>query len=181
MIIFKLLLTNESEFTASEVEISSLLPSESSFVLAKAEKGKYNPLTGIWNVGDIEGHSTKSLTILAKVKSDKPFIFESEIINANEIDLDSTPNNDNPKEDDQVSLTINDSNIDTSTSDDDTPLSINSPSDYEISKSNLKNSDTIEEIALSQFLRNTHYEPVLSVKSLGFLNDNYHVELEYKF
>lgn len=180
-ITFDLFLTNEGVIKATDVEISSMLPSQLSFVSASSEQGKYNPATGIWNVGDIMSHTSLKLTITTKVQSGMSVNFQSEIVSANEIDLDSTPNNGNPKEDDQTSILINDRKVDLSKINKDSYLSVNNLKTIKVSQDYNNNISTPQKVAFNQILEEINHNPLFSVKSIEVQKDNYHLELQYKF
>jgi uncharacterized repeat protein (TIGR01451 family) len=86
-----LTLTNQGPGVASGIKVADLLSPELRFVSASAQQGTYNSQTGIWDA-DVVG--TDSFTNTAEVTA------------LNERDVDSTPNNNNPVEDDQTSLLI---------------------------------------------------------------------------
>lgn len=184
LITIELLLSNEQANRATGVKVLTNLPSNLHFPSASSDKGKYNFSTGIWNVGDINSFDTYKLTIEAIYKSNQPATVKSEIYSANEIDIDSTPNNNNFTEDDQTSIVINDNRNKKIKKD--VSLSLYDLESFDPSLSGDEKIDVNKEIsmnqlAMSQIVKVMQYEPAFSVKSIGLQKDNYHLELQYKF
>lgn len=116
-----LTLTNKGPGIASSIRVTDLLPPGLSFVGTQAEQGIYDPITGIWDVGNIRDNLSRTLTITAKVEASGPIVTTAEVTAVSESDPDSTPGNNNPDEDDRVLLTLNSTgnpNIDTELSSD---------------------------------------------------------------
>src|SRR5262249_42041149 len=61
-ITFTLNLTDKGPNTATNVQVSDLLPAGLTFVSATPSQGTYNNLTGVWNVGTVT--TTSTLTLL---------------------------------------------------------------------------------------------------------------------
>ncbi|MFM6079338.1 MAG: Calx-beta domain-containing protein, partial [Dolichospermum sp.] len=106
-ITFDLTLTNKGPGIASGIKVTNILPSGLSFVSATAEQGIYDSLTGVWDVGNVRDNLKRTLSITSDVVSGGVITNTAEVTNVNEIDPDSTPNNNNPNEDDQASITLN--------------------------------------------------------------------------
>jgi uncharacterized repeat protein (TIGR01451 family) len=104
---FTLTLTNKGANTANNIKVKDLLPSQLDFVSALPEQGTYANQTGIWDVGSIDNNLTRTLKITAKVNKLAAITNNAEIIAVTETDPDSTPNNNNPNEDDQASISLN--------------------------------------------------------------------------
>lgn len=64
---YTLTLTNEASAAASKVSVQDLLPTQMLYVSHNGD-GAYDPLTGVWAVGDVSGSSTKQLTINATIQ-----------------------------------------------------------------------------------------------------------------
>jgi uncharacterized repeat protein (TIGR01451 family) len=111
IVTFKLTLANKGPGAATAIQVKNLLPQGLNFVSSSAQQGSYVASTGIWDVGNIAKDNTASLNIRATVLSGVPITNTAEVIAVSEIDPDSTPNNNNPNEDDQASVTINASTI----------------------------------------------------------------------
>jgi uncharacterized repeat protein (TIGR01451 family) len=104
---FTLRLTNKGPGTATSIQVLDLLPTTLDFVSATPTIGSYVRKTGIWTVGNIAPNNPVQLVIVATVNSAIPVTNTAEVIAVAENDPDSTPNNNNPNEDDQASITLN--------------------------------------------------------------------------
>lgn len=102
---FTLTVTNEGPSGATSVEVTDLLPSGYTYVTDNGE-GAYNEATGIWNVGSLASGSSTSLNILAKVNASGDYDNTAQITGYDQTDIDSTPNNDAPGEDDQDGVSV---------------------------------------------------------------------------
>ncbi|NJO63310.1 MAG: DUF11 domain-containing protein [Richelia sp. RM2_1_2] len=103
-------LTNKGPGTASSIEVTELLPAGLSFVSAIPEQGTYDSSTGVWNVGNIRDNLSRTLNIIANVETTGAITTTAQITAVRETDPDSVPNNNNPNEDDQASITLNSAN-----------------------------------------------------------------------
>jgi uncharacterized repeat protein (TIGR01451 family) len=104
---FTLTLTNKGTGTASGIKVKDILPSELDFVSYLADQGTYDSQTGLWDVGNMRDNLTRNLKLTAKVNQLGAITNTAELIAVNETDPDSTPNNNNPNEDDQSLVTLN--------------------------------------------------------------------------
>ncbi|MBD2194135.1 MULTISPECIES: DUF4114 domain-containing protein [Calothrix] len=104
---FTLTITNKGTGIASSIKVANLLPTGLSFISATPEQGTYDSITGVWDVGNIRDNVSRSLTIIANVETANALINKAEVTGVSETDPDSTPNNNNPNEDDQASVTLN--------------------------------------------------------------------------
>lgn len=110
-ITYTLQVTNAASATATAtgVEVTDLLPAGTAYV-SYSGPGTYTPGTGVWTVGSVTAGQTRTLTIQATVTA----MASATVINAAEVtangvfDLDSTPANGAPTEDDYdtVSFTV---------------------------------------------------------------------------
>jgi len=100
---YRLTLNNQGPNGASFVEVTDQLPSGLTYLSTIPDDGNYNPSTGIWALpGVVFPGDTITRIIYAQVSGDEGPIFNvAEITNMTEGDLDSTPGNDDPSEDDQ--------------------------------------------------------------------------------
>ena len=105
-ITFTLTLTNQGPGTATVIKVQDILPGGLSFVSAYADLGSYDSNTGIWTVGNMPPNASVNLSISGIVNSVQPITNTAELIAVDEGDPDSVPNNNNPNEDDQASITI---------------------------------------------------------------------------
>ncbi|WP_192938325.1 gliding motility-associated C-terminal domain-containing protein [Flagellimonas hadalis] len=104
-VMFTLTVSNAGPSEATSVEVTDLLPSGYTYVSDNGG-GDYNDANGIWNVGTLASGVSESLNILATVNPSGDFTNIAEITAHDQIDLDSSPNNGVPSEDDQDEVTI---------------------------------------------------------------------------
>jgi uncharacterized repeat protein (TIGR01451 family) len=104
---FTVTVTNEGAIDATGVRVLDFLPAGLSFVSGQATQGAYNPVSGLWHVGTVAQASSQTLTLVATVTTPGTKTNTAQVWTANEFDIDSTPGNGNPAEDDlaRVSLT----------------------------------------------------------------------------
>jgi uncharacterized repeat protein (TIGR01451 family) len=102
---FTVTVANAGPSAATGVVVSDSLPAGYSFVSATPSQGGYSNATGLWTVGGIANGSNASLSIVAKVNASGPYANTAEVTAADQSDSDSTPNNHNPAEDDQKTVT----------------------------------------------------------------------------
>ncbi|MEI6865056.1 gliding motility-associated C-terminal domain-containing protein, partial [Flavicella sp.] len=97
---FEIKVTNEGVSIATGVEVTDLLPSGYSFVGYSSTVGAYNYVSGIWDIGQILPGTVVVLTIDVIVLGTGDYENCAEITAINETDIDSTPGNGDPTEDD---------------------------------------------------------------------------------
>lgn len=102
---FTLTVTNDGPSDATGVEVTDLLPSGYNYVTDNGG-GAYNEVTGVWNVGALANGNSASLEILAKVNASGDYDNIAEITGHDQTDIDSTPNNNVPGEDDQDEVSV---------------------------------------------------------------------------
>ncbi|SDQ21560.1 T9SS type B sorting domain-containing protein [Flagellimonas zhangzhouensis] len=102
---FTITVTNDGPSTATSVEVTDQLPSGYTYVSDNAG-GAYNQATGIWNVGTIPSGSSRSLSILCNVNPSGDYNNTAQITGHDQTDIDSSPNNDAPGEDDQDQVNV---------------------------------------------------------------------------
>ena len=103
---------NQAEAGATGVDLATALPPGLSFVSATPSRGTYDPATGAWTVGAVEGNTPVALQIVARLTSPDPQTVTAEVASQDQPDADSTPGNNDPAEDDQASLTLSPSYVD---------------------------------------------------------------------
>jgi len=103
---FTLTLDNESAVDASGIAIESLLPPGYTFVSSNPAQGAYNELAGLWTVGALAGSGQTTLEIVATANTTDASALGAEVTAADQLDIDSAPNNDTPAEDDQDSVSL---------------------------------------------------------------------------
>ena len=157
---------NNSYLTANDIEVSSKMPEGLKIISFDADQESYNSSTGIWKLKSLASQTTKELYINAIVEAND-INLTSEVISADEIDRDSTPNNNRPSEDDQSYLEINNSKIDFSELElpNKTEFKISSIPDFGTRLEDIKNINGTD----------------LYVDSLKIQHDEYYLELKYKF
>ncbi|WP_161604659.1 SdrD B-like domain-containing protein [Roseiconus nitratireducens] len=122
-VVFTLQVTNDGPDPATGVEVTDLLPDGLTFVRSEPS-GVYDPNTGIWSVGQLGIDASKSLNLIAIANSNVAETNNAEITAADQRDVDSTPGNGDPDEDDIAGATVTPATADLSvekTADDMTP------------------------------------------------------------
>ena len=108
---------NSGPSTATGVQVTDVLPAGVTLNSNNASQGTFDPNTGVWDVGTLSstaGANTASLSLSATVNSLGQQTNTAQISAANQADPDSTPNNNNPNEDDQDSAVFTPESIDLS-------------------------------------------------------------------
>ena len=106
-VVFTVLVRNVADFsTATGVEVTDVLPAGMTFVSASPLPGTYDSGTGVWAVGTLAGGASATLHITARVDEPGTKTNSAEVTKADQRDIDSTPGNGNPAEDDQGSVPI---------------------------------------------------------------------------
>jgi uncharacterized repeat protein (TIGR01451 family) len=100
---FTIVVTNDGKDDVTGVQVTDLLPSGYNYVSDDAS-GNYDPVTGLWNAGDITVGNSVNLNITALVNAAGEYSNTAEITAADNLDSDSTVNNHVPEEDDQDSV-----------------------------------------------------------------------------
>jgi len=104
-VIFVLMVSNAGPSEATSVEVTDILPSGFTYVSDNGG-GAYDETTGIWNVGTLASGDSESLNILVNVNPTGNYTNVAEITNHDQLDSDSTPNNNTPGEDDQDEVVV---------------------------------------------------------------------------
>ena len=103
---FTIDLDNQSATGATGVDVTALLPDGLTFVSSDPSQGTYDPATGQWSVGAVGPNGAARLTVTATATTNAPLAVTAQVTAADQPDADSTPNNDDPDEDDQSTVTI---------------------------------------------------------------------------
>ncbi|UMB62231.1 gliding motility-associated C-terminal domain-containing protein [Lutibacter sp. A80] len=106
MISFEIRVNNDGPTEATGVQVTDLIPSGYDFVNYSQSIGIYDPITGIWDISFIEVGNTAVLIVDVIVMESGDYLNIAEITAANEIDVDSTPNNGDVNEDDYDSASV---------------------------------------------------------------------------
>ncbi|MFD2940004.1 PKD domain-containing protein [Flavobacterium notoginsengisoli] len=106
-ITFEITVNNSGPQTATGVKVIDLLPSGYDYIVYSSTAGQYFNTTGIWDIGSIPSGGSESLLISAKVNTTGVYQNIAEVYASNELDPDSTPNNNVSGEDDMSSILLN--------------------------------------------------------------------------
>ncbi len=98
---FTIHVANDGPDAASGVAIADVLPAGLTFVRPIASQGAYNNGTGVWTVGNLAVGGQASLQIVATVDTLGRKVNTAQVSAADQYDIDSTPANNDPTEDDQ--------------------------------------------------------------------------------
>ena len=107
-------LTNQGPSDATGVAVSVPLPPGVAFVLSDPSMGSYDPGTGIWTIGPLAVGDTVTLELVTTVTDAGAITTIAQVSDADQPDIDSTPANDAPAEDDQDQVTITGEQVDLS-------------------------------------------------------------------
>ncbi|WP_415370750.1 gliding motility-associated C-terminal domain-containing protein [Patiriisocius sp. Uisw_047] len=105
-ITFTIKVTNDGPSDATGVEVIDILASGYDFVSSFAEVGAYNENSGVWTVANVPNSATYYLDITVSVLSRGEYLNTTEVISANEEDVDSTPDNGIITEDDYSQVVV---------------------------------------------------------------------------
>lgn len=105
-ITYTVTLTNDGPDTATNVTVTDRLPAGLTFVSATPSVGSFDGATGVWSIPSLASGSSVTLQIVATVNTSAPVTNTAQVTAADQDDPDSTPNNNDPNEDDQASITI---------------------------------------------------------------------------
>ena len=103
---FTLTLSNAGPSPATGVTVTNSLPGGIVYVSSNPSAGSYSPATGLWTVGSLANGSNATLQLTGTVTSAGTKTSLAQVTAAQPADPDSTPNNGNPAEDDQASVTV---------------------------------------------------------------------------
>jgi large repetitive protein len=101
---------NNSLLTATGILVKDILPAGLVLQNFDGGGGTYTPATGIWNVGTLFAGNERTLLLTAKVTQGGALKNVAQVTAANQLDIDSAPNNYNPAaathEDDESELNL---------------------------------------------------------------------------
>ena len=103
---FTIELTNSRVTEATGVTVKDVLPPGLTYQSSIATRGAYNATSGVWNVGRVANGEVVTANITAEVTATGNLVNVAEVLTANQPDINSTPNNDDPNEDDQASASV---------------------------------------------------------------------------
>ncbi len=107
---FTIELFNDSQNSASGIQVIHPILSDFDYVDINTNTGSFDVNTGIWNIGNISANDTVNMELSLILTEASPISnidnFLVEVVSANESDIDSSPNNNEPNEDDLQSVEI---------------------------------------------------------------------------
>ncbi len=103
---FTVTVTNSGPDTATGVSVLDVLPAGLILQSSVTSVGSYNSLNGLWILGSLANGQSETLVMTALVTKQRTMVNTAQVYTANEHDIDSTPGNDDPSEDDQASVVI---------------------------------------------------------------------------
>ena len=101
---FVITVLNTGEDVATGVQVAEQLPAGVTTITATPSRGSYSDSTSVWNIGTVGTNDPVTLTLRARVDQIGTGTNSAEVIAADQSDIDSTPNNNVPTEDDQASI-----------------------------------------------------------------------------
>ena len=113
-VVFTITLANAGPDTATTVRVEDVLPTGLSYVSSSATQGSYSSITDLWTVGTVGNGGSETLTITATVSSAGTYTNTAQVENADQQDVDSTPDNNIASEDDQDNAVLATQQIDLS-------------------------------------------------------------------
>jgi uncharacterized repeat protein (TIGR01451 family) len=101
---FQLTLTNKGPNVATSIVVKLDHSAGITLQSGSGVQGSFDPITGLWTVGNLNPDISRTFTITAKVNSLQGLFASAEVVGMSESDPDSTPDNGSSSEDDDVSL-----------------------------------------------------------------------------
>ena len=83
---YTITLTDNGPDSATNVQVTDLLPAGRTFVSATPSQGTYNPVNGLWTVGSVDTAAARTLRIQAQVTSDTSTVNTATITHADQFD-----------------------------------------------------------------------------------------------
>ncbi len=104
---FRLTLVNESDNTATNVVVTDVLPGGITYSSDQPPTGStYASDTGQWTIPSLASGATATLDLTGLLTSNEAQTNTAEVTAADQFDIDSTPGNSDPDEDDQASAIV---------------------------------------------------------------------------
>ena len=104
-IVFTITVQNDGPSDATNLVVTDVLASGYDLVSAIASNGTYNNVSGSWTLGSLASGNSETLTITADILSSGNYSNTAELTGLTEMDVDSTPGNNDNAEDDQQTVT----------------------------------------------------------------------------
>ncbi len=111
---FTITVSNAGPVGATGVIVQDLLPVGITPLSDTPGQGSYDAVSGLWDIGAIAVGASQTLTITGRVDVPGSKTNTAQVFAADQTDIDSTPNNNVPTEDDQASVTLQAQQIDLS-------------------------------------------------------------------
>ena len=92
VIVFTVTVTNKGRDSATDVQVTDLLPAGLTLVLATPSQGVYSSATGLWTVGQVDTTAPAKLTLRARVASPAPATNVATITHSDQFDPDTGNN-----------------------------------------------------------------------------------------
>jgi uncharacterized repeat protein (TIGR01451 family) len=108
LVVFTVSVSNAGPDFATGVQAVDQLPSGFAYV-SDDSSGAYNPLSGLWNVGNLAPGTTATLNITVSVNASGSYTNFAQVTASQQFDPNSTPNNNVtnvPSEDDEAAVTL---------------------------------------------------------------------------
>lgn len=100
VISYSVVVTNSSTNNATGVAVKDTLPAGVVYQSATGD-GSYNATTGLWTIGTIAANGKATLVVTVRVSAEGTWFNKAQVSKADQTDVNSTPDNNNPAEDDQ--------------------------------------------------------------------------------
>lgn len=104
--VFTIILNNSGPASAKGLKVEFKIPSGYTYVSDMPGSGSYNESTGIWTVSVLEMNSSAELSVTTIVNDSGDYSLTAELVDSKTPDSDSSPGNNEPSEDDQVTLSL---------------------------------------------------------------------------
>ena len=88
------------------MQLTTLLPLGLTLITSQPQLGSYNSVTGLWDVGSLASGASTQLVLNARVDTRGVKTVTIEVTATDQFDVDSTPDNNVPAEDDQSEVVI---------------------------------------------------------------------------
>ncbi|MFC1848490.1 DUF11 domain-containing protein, partial [Chloroflexota bacterium] len=107
---YTITLANDGPNTATNITITDVIPAGVTYSSHSATHGTYDSSSGLWSISSFANGASATLTITVTVDSGsgtQTITNTAELTAVDQADPDSTPNNNQPSEDDQESVSLN--------------------------------------------------------------------------
>lgn len=99
-------LSNEGPGDAAGPLVALSCPAGLQLEAIEAERGSYDPATGLWEVGSLGLGTSTVLRLTGRVQQEGLWLTTAEVVDQADLDRDSDPGNGRPGEDDQATIAI---------------------------------------------------------------------------